>query len=147
MRGLLTQKPTKTASPVKKNVGKRRNRVEFSSSSSDNTPSFLSNLIGNVFWSHPFSNDEDWFEMGSSSRYETSEQEKNTLMEQSKKEKEIATILRKIKADLGTLYNCKETPVKEIYNQIEKSSLVPFIEEKLENCNFLEIGRHQSLYR
>jgi len=146
MRGLLTQKPTKTASPVKKNVGKRRNRVEFSSSSSDNTPSFLSNLIGNVFWSHPFSNDEDWFEMGSSSRYETSEQEKNTLMEQSKKEKEIATILRKIKADLGTLYNCKETPVKEIYNLIEKSSLVPFIEEKLENCNFLEIGRHQSLY-
>lgn len=152
LKRLLTQKAPKkpeASIQVKKNLGKR--------TFTGKTTTFVSNVVHPFppFFTlpppvtHHFSNfNEHYYGMNcyrNKRRYDT-EQERNAKKELDSKEKEIAQTLREIKAELGKLYKSKETPVKEIFDLLEKSSLVPFLEEKLENCNFLEIGRHQFLY-
>ena len=64
-----------------------------------------------------------------------------------KKDKEVVSILTALTKELEDLKTLSENDATQIFGLLENSALLPFIESKLESCNFLEIERHANVYR
>ena len=91
--------------------------------------------------------DDNWggFEGG---RFEINRGWKKQYNEiQDKKDKEVVSILTDLTQELSDLQALSEEDVAKIFDLIENSALLPYIESKLESCNFLEIERHADVYR
>ena len=61
-------------------------------------------------------------------------------------DKEVVSILTDLTKELHDLKTLSEEDVAKIFDLIENSALLPYIESKLESCNFLEIERHSNVY-
>jgi len=65
---------------------------------------------------------------------------------QDKKDKEVVSILTDLTKELHDLKTLSEEDVAKIFDLLENYALLPYIESKLESCNFLEIERHANVY-
>ena len=72
---------------------------------------------------------------------------KNYLAAQIEKDRQVESVLEKVVSELQGFSNTAQSRTDELYDVLKGSALIPFLESKLRDNNFLEICQHPKVYQ
>ena len=72
---------------------------------------------------------------------------KNYLAAQKEKDRQVESVLEKVVSELQGFSNTAQSRTDELYDVLKGSALIPFLESKLRDNNFLEICQHPKVYQ